>query len=31
MDYLNKNELEELQEMVSNLGVSSHMMISCKK
>ena len=31
MDYLNKNELERIQEMVSKLGVSSHMMISCKK
>ena len=31
LTYLNINELDKIQEKISELGLSSHMMITCRK
>ena len=31
LKYLNEDELSKMQESIVNLGLSSHMMIICKK
>lgn len=31
LSYLNQSELESLQSKIVELGISSHMMITCKK